>query len=414
MAFNFELGSRFKTRTQAGELLSVRLQTMLLCEPIVLAVPRGGLPIAKVIARLLEADLDIAAGPEAAWPESAEFASVTADTKAEATGFTAQDRDVLIVDDGVMTGTTVLAAAKVARAQGAARIVIATPVISTAAVARLAREPRVELVALLVADSFTSLTEFFEELTPVKDIEVHEVRQSALLNARHRSRAQTRAEKLELRFDTNEAVTANLLLPEGALAVILGAGLDALDVRQRLALERSLTSAGFGFLDCEKSDHEGARESRHLIEWLAREPAMKGLPIGIFAIGESCSHVLEASASVPELVRCLVCLDSGQLDSLAHSLLEHVMAATLFIDGEKDKSAIQKNRKSLEEMSCQHSLALVAGSLRGELNEATFAEIESALLGWLKRFLSPELPTRGADIDRFTGSLRGPNGAPAF
>ena len=156
--------------------------------PVVVALPRGGVPVAYEIARALDAPLDVLTvrklgapqNPELAVGAVAEDGSAVLDTEtARALGVTRADlerilerelrelgrrmerfrdgrpplpvrgRSVIVVDDGLATGLSDLAAVRALRRRGAARIIVAVPVGSREAVAMLGEEAD-EVVCLTV------------------------------------------------------------------------------------------------------------------------------------------------------------------------------------------------------------------------------------------------------------------------
>ena len=390
----------FESREHAGRLLGERLRAMELHRPLVLAVPRGGLPVAQAIARAIDADLDIAPGPETELPEATEFSGLTADRKHETDGFDPRARDVVIVEDGVTTGAAVLAAARRMRRLGADRIVIATPIVCGSAVERLLGETGFELVAIHVSKAYDSLGEFFAELGPIKDKDVDDVRQAA--RDRHTSSRGAIVREITIKDErsADSSFVARLTLPGDALAVILALGFSSLASWLRRELVDRLASAGYGVIFCEKVESECARSARQLLEWISKEPATNRLPIGLLSFGGASVCAIEAAASVPELVRCMICMDAEpDVASASSALIGRVMAATLFIAGEADASAVAAGRKAVSEMTCESSLVLVPGSLRAIVSQAGFSELVRTSVTWLDRILAPGQPLRGAGLE---------------
>jgi len=198
----------FANRQDAGRQLAKTVAELELHDPIIAALPRGGVPVGRPIAELLQAPLTILMVRKLGVPGHEEFAfgalgedgtividqetvrriGLTAETiemvrahehhelrrRAAAYGIVAPvdltDRTVVIVDDGMATGSTMQAAVSVAHHRGAARIIVAVPVAAREAIASLAG--RAEVVALDVPPNFGAVGAFYEEFTQVSDDEV--------------------------------------------------------------------------------------------------------------------------------------------------------------------------------------------------------------------------------------------------
>ncbi len=80
-------------------------------------------------------------------------------------------RTVLIIDDGIATGSTAKAACQVARAEGAAKVILAVPVAPTDWSRRLMGEAD-ELIALSTPESFAGVGQFYRDFAPTTDEQV--------------------------------------------------------------------------------------------------------------------------------------------------------------------------------------------------------------------------------------------------
>ena len=213
----------FRDRVHGGEALAERLRREKLPQPcIVLALPRGGLPPALVVARRLQLPLDILTVRKVGAPGNPEYAVgavaddvVYRDTDAPP-GACAEDafraraaeaqaemrrRDeryrrhlaplgyrghaVLLVDDGIATGDTMIAAIQAVRRHGATHVVVATPVASREAVKRL-RAFADQVIALSVPLSFESVGQWYELFDQVTDEEAEMLLEAAARLARPR------------------------------------------------------------------------------------------------------------------------------------------------------------------------------------------------------------------------------------
>jgi putative phosphoribosyl transferase len=193
-------------RTYAAFLLEDKLRHYKHKNAVVLAIPRGGVPIGYQLSRLLGLPLDIIISKKIPHPLNPEFAvgSVCGEEVIlDDTGKTLpqeylqkqierlieeektryqyfrgghppielKGKIAILVDDGIATGDTVLSAIKKIRKQKPAKIVLAVPVASTTANQLLA--PVVdEFVCLLLPFRFSAVGEFYENFSEVTDEEV--------------------------------------------------------------------------------------------------------------------------------------------------------------------------------------------------------------------------------------------------
>lgn len=199
----------FKDRWQAAELLAQRLMRYKGQLPLVLAIPRGAVPMGAALAELLDGELDVVLVHKLCAPfqpelaigaidESghASLASHAASVGATPAYITAekkrqwqvlrerrlrysplrapkalQQRTVIVVDDGMATGATMVAALTAVRRLQPARLVCAVPVASGEALAQV--RPLVdELVCLSVPPLFQAVGQFYAQFPQVSDDEV--------------------------------------------------------------------------------------------------------------------------------------------------------------------------------------------------------------------------------------------------
>ena len=199
----------FSDRRAAGRALGAELAPLGLNDPVVLALPRGGVPVGYEVAQRLAAPLDVLVVRKVGAPGQPELAigavgrgvTVSDDDTLALLGVTREyfeaaagqerleverrermfregrppldlhGRTAILVDDGLATGSTMLAAVGVARQLGAAQVVVAVPVAAREAVARLAaRADRV--VNLATPEPFAAVGYWYEDFTQTDDAEV--------------------------------------------------------------------------------------------------------------------------------------------------------------------------------------------------------------------------------------------------
>jgi putative phosphoribosyl transferase len=199
----------FEDRERAGEALAAAVASRIEGPATVLAVPRGGVVVAVPVAGALEAPLDVVIPRKLGAPGNPELAIgaiapgvrvlherairqlgvsdayVEAEVARQEGEIARREaayrggraaapvagRRAVVVDDGVATGATAVAALRWARAAGAARVVFAAPVGPPAARARLAPECD-EVVLLREPEAFFAVGEWYGDFRQVSDDEV--------------------------------------------------------------------------------------------------------------------------------------------------------------------------------------------------------------------------------------------------
>lgn len=207
---------KFANRLQAGVLLGKETaKTATGRDPLVLALPRGGVPVGYGVARALRAPLEVLpvrklgvpAQPELAFgaiaPDDIEVLNqrvinvcqvadddihvVAERERAELERRmelfrgnqplpSVHHRTAVLVDDGLATGATMRAAIEWAGAHGAARVIVAVPVASKAALEELERNPDCDrVVCALTPDPFYSVGAWYMDFSPTSDAEISEI-----------------------------------------------------------------------------------------------------------------------------------------------------------------------------------------------------------------------------------------------
>lgn len=206
----------FRDREEAGQLLAERLVSLGLSDPVLLAIPRGGVAVAVPIARRLGAPVDLALARKIGAPFNDELAigavgddgsvvlssgllrrlsvtqtyldDVTTHARAEIERrrrayvgdrppLDVGGKSVIIVDDGLATGATAEAAAIATSHRGPASLVVAAPVASVEAVRRLEGVAD-RVVVVDVPPFFQAVGQFYDRFEQLTDDEVKRLLES--------------------------------------------------------------------------------------------------------------------------------------------------------------------------------------------------------------------------------------------
>ncbi|MFI0737447.1 phosphoribosyltransferase [Streptomyces sp. NPDC021100] len=402
---------RFDDRVDAGRRLAERLEHLRGDDPVVLGLPRGGVPVAYQVARALRAPLDVILVRKLGVPSHRELGfgalgeggvRVVRDDimrlgrvdeddlmevqraeehhlREQADRFRGgrprvplEGRTAVVVDDGIATGSTAAAACKVARAQGARRVVLAVPVTSPDAVESLRGEAD-ELVYLSAPAGFSAVGEWYRDFSQTEDDEV-----VALL--RHDTSAPPRTGahihgpapvKLPV-DDRTVTLDGDLTMPPGAPAVVLfahGSGSGRHSPRNR-AVAGVLNRAGLGTLLFDLLTPEEAEDRAKVFdigllagrlgqvtEWMRRE----SVPLCYFGASTGAAAALWAAAEEGREGPAAVVSRGGRPD-LAMDRLEAVRAPTLFLVGGLDETVLDLNRRAAARLRCENRLVVVDGA----------------------------------------------------
>ena len=369
----------FRDRSDAGRRLAARLERLRREAPVVLALPRGGVPVAVEVAAALAAPLDVLVVQKLGEP-GAFFGAVAEDGLAvvdhdraralginparlsalrEQAGVTAATsawrlrrgrspheivgRAVVLVDDGVGTGDSAIAAARTARRRGAARIVLAVPVARAAALTRLGEELD-EVVCVEVAP----IARWYEHAPAVSDAEI--------IGALKRA---------------GRASEESLRVPEAARGAIILAT-PSEPVRRTLG--------SMGYVTVELSS-DGTVEAT--VQQLRAESATKRLAIGCFALGDATEAVLVAAAGTD--IRAVVA--AGGRPDRAGARLAAVTAATLLVVGGEDRHMLRLARVAGAQLAGEHGLAVVPGADHAFSQPGALEQVAHHAGTWFARHL---------------------------
>jgi putative phosphoribosyl transferase len=206
--------TQFLDRSEAGQFLAENLSNYVNQDNVlVLALPRGGVPVAAEVAKKLNAPLDVFVVRKLGLPGHSELAmgaiasggvrvfngdvvnalripdevidAVTAEELAELQRREElyrgdrprpdiEGKTIILVDDGIATGSTMMAAIGALRQLNAGRIVVAAPVIAASTYYQI-RQAADDVAAVMVPENFYAVGQWYEEFGQTTDDEVREL-----------------------------------------------------------------------------------------------------------------------------------------------------------------------------------------------------------------------------------------------
>jgi len=413
----------FVDRSDAGRRLASRMLHLRGEDVVVLGLPRGGVPVAAEVARALQAPLDVIVVRKLGVPfqpelgmgaigegdvriVNPEVVAITHVTDAEIAAVEKRERAELdrrarrfrgdrrrtpltgrtavIIDDGIATGSTARAACQVAKAQGAARVVLAAPVAPPSACAALAADAD-EVVCLETPRHFMAIGEWYQDFSQTSDAEV-----ISLLRAAGEEGPPAGAPR-----------GGEVVIAAGAGIVLFahGSGSSRHSPRNRFVAD-VLADAGLGTLLFDLLTTEEERDRANVFDigllaarlgaatqWLRAQPGLAGARVGYFGASTGAAAALWAAAEPGGDVAAVV--SRGGRPDLAMPRLAEVRAPTLLIVGALDDVVLGMNREAQAQLRCENRLAVVPGA--GHLFEepGTLDRVAALARAWFTRFLAP-------------------------
>lgn len=417
----------FEDRREAGRRLADEVARRDIDDPLVLGLPRGGVPVAFAVADRLEAQLDVVLVRKISPPDSPEYGigAVGEDDvllldreklgrlgmeesdlrgaierergeleararryRGASSGVPVRDRTCVLVDDGVATGVSASAAIRVLRSRGAGRIVFAVPVGAPASVDRL-REEADEVICLLEPPSFTAVGTWYHDFTQTTDGEVVD-----LLGHAARAVVTEREEQLPA---GRVSLPAEVVVPdEPAGLVVFAHGSGARSPRYR-TIARRAHAGGLATVLLDLLTPREAQVRDHLLDvrlladrlvavldWTAADDALAGLPIGLFGVGAGAAAALDVAAGAPRVGA--VVSRGGRLD-LVQGDLREVRQPTLLLVGTGDDRRAARTREAVGRLAGPHELTVVTASEDDVDEPGTIEEVAGAALDWFLRHL---------------------------
>jgi putative phosphoribosyl transferase len=454
----------FANRAEAGRILAEKLADYAnRSDVIVLGLPRGGVPVAYEVASALRAPLDVFLVRKLGAPGQEELAMgaiasgdivVINDEVVEALRISSQTlktkvdserqelarreaifrggrppldvdgKTVILIDDGLATGSTMRAAVAALRRQEPAQIVVAVPIGASSTCDEL-RTIADECICAVTPEHFRAVGLWYDDFAQTDDIEVCDLlTRAAGPRARVKGNSGDSAEKLgnvcapagpDARPGTrpralteceativagDRPLRGSLKLPTGATAVVVfahGSGSGRLSPRNQYVAQ-VLQQVGLGTLlvdlleDREADDRNKvfdipllARRLGTAADWVASQPETKDLRLGYFGASTGAGAALLAEVEALRHVGAIV--SRGGRPDLARTVLPRVTAPTLLIVGGNDEIVLKLNREAFDVLQCPRRLEVIPGASHLFPEPGALEEVARLAKQWFLHYL---------------------------
>lgn len=432
----------FMDRRHAGRVLGEVLDRFREEAPIVLALPRGGVPVGFEVAKALDAPLDITLVRKLGAPFNPEYGigAIAEDSvcivrwndieliglsdpdlekiinreeaelerrqrlyRGEREPLPVVDRTAIVVDDGLATGATAIAAGRALKLRGAAKVILAVPVAPAGTSERLAGAFD-EIVALDEPEGFFGVGQFYVDFGEVSDQEVVELleasRSPEATGGSDPADPPVAERAVQIEPAPGARLTGDLRLPAPAAGLVVfahGSGSSRLSPRNRQVAE-TLNEAGFATLlfdlltSREEVDRANVFDVRLLAErllavarWIEEEPDVAGLPLGLFGASTGAAAALSAAATLGSRVGAVV--SRGGRPDLAADSLDEVVSPTLLIVGGADWQVLELNERAARLLRCEREVAVVPGATHLFEEPGALERVAALAADWFGRHL---------------------------
>ena len=430
----------FADRRDAGRQLASHLKALDLPDPVIYALPRGGVPLAVEIARVLNApvdlvlvrkigapgqpelalaavvdgedaqtvvNVDLMTGADAAYLEKVRNRELDEIERRRALYFGERrrispvGRTAIVVDDGLATGATAKVALRALRRQGAAKVVLAVPIAPADTLEKMRAEAD-SVVCLHTPHRFFGVGAFYGDFHQLTDDEtLGLLRQvwdkESLAPVRNVRHSVVKLPPL--------ALTGDLQIPSDAKGIILfahGSGSSRLSPRNR-AVADDLNARGFATLLFDLLAEGEAKDRRkvfdvqlladrllHAVSWINEQSELAGLSLGLFGASTGAAAALVAAARLGARVQAVV--SRGGRPDLAGAALRQVTAPTLLVVGADDSGVIGLNREALSALSCDKAMKLVSGATHLFEEPGTLEKVVELAGAWFQSKLGVRPP----------------------
>lgn len=457
----------FRDRTEAGQALAAMLGEYAGRDDVlVLALPRGGVPVAYEVAQALAAPLDVFLVRKLGAPGHEELAMgaiasggvvVMNDEVVKAMRVEADDildaiaaerrelarreeayrdgrppadvrgKTVILIDDGLATGSTMRAAVTALRRQDPARIVVAVPIGAASTCAELARIAD-DCLCVFTPEPFRAVGLWYEDFSQTQDDEVAELLARARAgpdadadagrvpdeggarssnpdrppgtSAMNEPQAPDLDEREVAIPAGRRTIRGTLSRPRNAQGVVVfahGSGSGRFSPRNQY-VARVLQEAGLATLLMDLLEPDEAEDRSKVFDielladrlqaaagWLKGRPETAGLRPGYFGASTGAGAALLAAGREPDSVGAVV--SRGGRPDLARDALERVTAPTLLIVGSNDEIVLELNREAFDRLAGIRQLDIVPGATHLFEEPGALDEVARLAREWFLHYL---------------------------
>jgi putative phosphoribosyl transferase len=450
-------GIVFEDRIDAGRQLAERLRKYSADDPLILALPRGGVIVATEVAKDLGAELDVIVARKVGAPGQPElgigavapgvqvfddfairYLGIGEEELRRITAAESEEmvrrlklyrgdrppprvdgRTVILIDDGLATGVTARAAVRSLRQQNPGKLILAVPVCAHETAASMRPEVD-ELACVSTPPYFRAVGYWYHDFSQTTDEEVmaalgesRKLRERRQRDMTGNDRATTDVRQIQIAFGST-ILNGDLTIPHGAAGIVLfahGSGSSRHSPRNRYVAgvlqQRGLATLLMDLLS-EEEERADARTG-HLrfdvgllgdrllgaTQWLAHKPETERLSVGYFGASTGAAAALIAAAREPDIVVAVV--SRGGRPDLAGDWLRRVRAPTLLIVGGNDGPVIELNRKAQALLGTEEKqLEIVPGASHLFEEPGTLEQAARLAADWFDSHLNQRLQVRAA------------------
>lgn len=423
--------TRFQTREHAGAELASALRAYRATGALVLAIPRGGVPIGRVVADALGADFDLVMARRIDAGVALDDTGKTWRTNDAQSDCSAGSlrgshfdqlcrqravytpvrrpadpggRVVIVVDDGLVSGATMHAALASLRKRRPARLVCALPIATRAGLDQV-RALADEIICLDTPDRIENLAHFYHEFQLVSDDRVRRLIGMALTQSQGRVMGAatsvpslSKATQIPYRTTHLRAMLESAPNAVGVALMVHAGGAQRRAARSQY-LVRKLRAKGFATMLVDLQPDSRVEEARDFdvddmvarvdkaLDFLRTETPFASLPIGLLSAGTAAAAALRSAANHASQLGAVACL-AGRIDLAGSATLQRIETPTLLMCASSDRGSVRMHQLAFGQMYCPRKLMVVPASGCGFDDRRALEDVAALTIDWFKGHLA--------------------------